>query len=226
MRDRCLQLADDVGDVPEPQPRRELDLEELSCAPLRAARGVGRPIRRRRPPEARPRGTAATSTHTGPRHRGRRRPRAAPTRWPRHPMRRSRRRRTGSTASAYPPSRLSITDGSPNARRSMATFDCSVLRRVLRPPADHKSSTSRSAPTGAPASSARRTTSSEVFPPGTGTRWPSRVTSRGPSTATLSTRRAYARPRQDRRQVAVRGSSAPTTTVSACPLTSRSCSSG
>ena len=70
----------------------------------------------------------------------------------------------GSMASAYPPSRLAITDGSPNARRSMATFDCSVLRRALRPPADHKSSTSRSAPTGAPASSARRTTSSEVFP--------------------------------------------------------------
>ena len=92
----------------------------------------------------------------------------------------------------------------------MATFDCSVLRRALTPPADHRSSTSRSARTSAPASSARRTTSSEVFPLGhrhalavagdlerTEHRHGEHLSSVCPSG-------------QDRRQVAVSGSSAPT----------------
>src|SRR6188474_260379 len=79
----------------------------------------------------------------------------------------------------------------------MATFDCSVLRRAPTPSAVHRSSTSRSARTSSPASRARRTTSSDVLPPGTGTRWPSRLTSRAPSTATESTSRGYSGPRQE-----------------------------
>ena len=60
-----------------------------------------------------------------------------------------------------------ITSGSPNARRSRVTFDCSVFRRVSAAPC-HSSSTSRSVRTNSPASSARRTSSSDVLPPGTG----------------------------------------------------------
>ena len=76
--------------------------------------------------------------------------------------------------------------GSPSARRSCDTFDCSVLRPVLAASA-HRSSMIRSARTGRPASSASRTSSSVVLPDGTDQRAPSRRTSTGPSTATVST---------------------------------------
>src|SRR4051812_13131248 len=53
------------------------------------------------------------------------------------------------------------------------------------------SSTSRSARTKTSASSASRTSSSEVFPPGTGTSRPSRWTATGPSTEISNTSRVY-----------------------------------
>ena len=73
----------------------------------------------------------------------------------------------GATARLYPPSLLATADGSPNARRNLATLDWSVLRFVTAPP--QRSSTSRSVRTSSPASSASRTSNSDVLPPGTGT---------------------------------------------------------
>ena len=67
-----------------------------------------------------------------------------------------------------------ITAGSPSARRNLAILDCRVLRRVVTAAAAHRSSISRSLRTSRPASSASRTSSSDVFPAGTGTGWPSR----------------------------------------------------
>ena len=94
--------------------------------------------------------------------------------------------RPGSTSRAYPPGTLVITPGTPSARRSWDTFDCSVFRPVVAATSAHRSSMSRSARTGAPASIASRTSTSVVFPDGSGTTAPSRRTSTGPSTAILS----------------------------------------
>ena len=97
----------------------------------------------------------------------------------------------GSTTSVYPPSPLTSREGSARARRSLATFDWSVFRLVLTASTAHRSSTSRSVRTRTPASSARRTSNSDVFPAGIGTSSPARLTSTGPSTEIESTRRVY-----------------------------------
>ena len=94
--------------------------------------------------------------------------------------------RPGSTSRAYPPGPLVITPGTPRARRSWDTFDCSVFRPVVAATSAHRSSMSRSGRTGAPASIASRTSTSVVFPDGSGSTAPSRRTSTGPSTAILS----------------------------------------
>ena len=80
-----------------------------------------------------------------------------------------------------------MTDGSPRARRNRATLDCRVFGLVVIAAWAHRSSMSRSNRTSAPASTARRTSSSEVLPPGTGTASPSWRTSIGPSTETWNT---------------------------------------
>ena len=181
-RHRGFEVADHVADVTESQPRRELGLDELHpCLdeprpvrrdPVAVAGGreevPAKHLQRRRTQVG---GAAVVAgvEQTGRRdrvaqHRRARRPRTG------RPRARSRRR--GSA----------ITVGSPSARRNLATFDCSVLRRVSTASAAHRSSTSRSVRTSTPASSARRTSSSTLFPPGTGTSWPSRRTSSGPST--------------------------------------------
>ena len=90
-----FQLADHVADVAEPQPRRELGLDELHpCLdeprpvrgdPLAVAGALAGP----------PRGTSAVSTRSGRRRRGRRPHRADGTRWPHRAAPRARRPRTG-----------------------------------------------------------------------------------------------------------------------------------
>src|SRR4051794_18894038 len=82
--------------------------------------------------------------------------------------------------------------GSPSARRRRVIFDCTVLRRVSTS-VDHTSSIRRSVRTTLPASIARRTSSSALFPPGTVTGWPSRQTRTGPSTPISSTPEVYGR---------------------------------
>ena len=81
--------------------------------------------------------------------------------------------------------RRSTSSRSPSARRSCETFDC----RVLRPagPA-HRSSMSASARTCARRRAPAATSSSVVLPAGRSSRTPSRRTSTGPSTPTVSTR--------------------------------------
>ena len=153
--DGGLELAD--HGVAEPQPRRELRSRAASRAPPRAARGAARPSRR---PRAAPRrGSAPAPRRSARRRRGRRRRRSRSA-----AARASRSTQSASTApgrraSVYPPSPPAISAGSPSARRSRATFDCSVLRRVAAP-----AQRSSSEPVGAhdrrPASSARRTSSS------------------------------------------------------------------
>ena len=86
-------------------------------------------------------------------------------------------------AAARPPTAC----GSPSARRSCDTFDCSVLRAVATAAPAHRSSIRRSVETRVRASSASRTSSSVVRPAGTGRSTPSRRTSTGPRTATAST---------------------------------------
>ena len=74
--------------------------------------------------------------------------------------------------------------GSPSARRSRDTFDCTVFALVETASSAHRSSSSRSLGTIVPAASARRISSSVGLPAGTATSSPSRRTSTGPSSAT------------------------------------------
>ena len=97
----------------------------------------------------------------------------------------------GSTSSRYPSLVPTTSALSPSAFRSCDTFDCSVFLCVDTAVSPHRSSTRRSVRTSAPASTARRTKSSEVFPDGTATSTPSRVTATESSTEIASTCEAY-----------------------------------
>ena len=214
-RDGALELADHR--VAEPQAGREPDLEELDARLLEPGPVRGRPVAGRhqdRPAEACQRlgaelgGAAIVAALEPPR----------------------RRRGVAQHAEGVDPagldpervgaSALSIASGSPSARRSCATFDCSVLRLTAAP--SHSSSRSRSACTGTPASSARRTSTSDVFPAGTARRRPSRLTSTGPSTETSNTTQVYGR-----RQRAVSAAPAPPRMLVPCRQNRMSsCSAG
>ena len=183
--DKCLELPDHVPAGPKLDPRREVVLDQpeadlLQAGPVRLQPGTVTGVDKHLAAEERERlpgqlGGAGQVPAL---------PQVARCRGERdHPQRVD---PAGSTSRMYPPVPLMITPGSPSARRSWDTFDCSVFRPVVAAASAHRSSMSRSARTGAPASIASRTSTSVVFPDGSGSRAPSRRTSTGPSTAILS----------------------------------------
>ena len=161
-----------------------------SRAPPRAAPGAARPSRR--PPAGPRRGSAPAPPRSARRRRARRRRRAA-----RAAAAASRSTRSASTAAGStrePVAAVAAGDHRRIPERPAQPGDLRLQRVAVRARRRaHRSSTSRSARTNTPASSARRTSSSDVLPPGTGTSRPSRRTSTGPSTEISNTARVYGR---------------------------------
>ena len=179
---RGLQLTDHVGGVSEPQPGREPGLDEDPSCLFETGLVREDPLAVTGGRQHIAAVSATASTRTARRRRGGHRRRADATPRPHRAAPPAHRPRTARRSSVYPPSPLATTGGSPRARRSLAIFDCNVLRCVVAASAAHRSSTRRSVRTTSPASRARRTSSSDVLPPGTGSTWPSRRTSSGPRT--------------------------------------------
>ena len=186
-RDGGLELAD--RRVPEPQPRREpgLDAARTRASSSRARCGAAQSpaAGSTSPRKQRQRRRAQLA-----RRRARRRRRAAAPRRRRRAARAARRRRPARPRAGSRRRRRRSAPDRPSARRSLATFDWSVLRRVAAPA--HRSS---SEPVGAHGHAGLEREAHQQLRrscrPAPAASRPSRLTSTGPSTEISNTARVY-----------------------------------